>query len=270
MFSHILGLIIALGVVVGPIIVMGGNQAIFISIEAIIIVGGGTAAIALIAYPYRHVKHLLRVMFVVVRKEVDDGPMVAREIIEVSMKTRGERTLLQGEVENIRNAFFKDAVELIIERIDEELCDILEERIKLKQEEDERIAGMIRKLGTFPPALGLLATVLALVHLLQSMGSGATGMQNLGPSMAIGLVGTLYGIVASNLFFAPIAENLSIKSAFDVRNRQMVVIGIELLLAKKSPLIVQEAVNSMLRFEQRVDMIGGIEGGRRVSGGKVA
>jgi chemotaxis protein MotA len=255
MTSALIGLLLAMAVVIGPILITEGNRAIFISVEALIIVMGGTTAIALIAYPFRHVKHLLRVTFIVIKRQVDDGPKIAREVIELAIKTRGDRNLLQNAKENTRDLFLRDGVQLILDKIDEDLETILTDRIRTRQEEDDVIVGMIRKLGNFPPALGLLATVLALVNLLQSMGT-AGGMASLGPTMAVGLVGTLYGIVVSNLVFAPIAENLAYKSSLEVRNRQIAMTGLLLLAARKSPIIVQESVNSMLRVELRVDLIG--------------
>lgn len=270
MIGHLLGLMLALGVVISPILVMGGNRAIFISLEALIIVVGGTVAIALIAYPLRQVLNLANVVFLIVKSEPDSGPAVAREIVELSLQTRGDRNLLQSALNSIRYPFLADAVGLIVDKIEDDLEGILLERIRLKEEEDGRVAAMVRKLSSFPPALGLLATVLALVNLLQSLGTGETGMQSLGPSMAIGLVGTLYGIVTSNLFFAPIAENLASKSALDIRNREMVVVGTALLAARKSPVVVQEAVNSLLRVSQRIDVIGGGGTGASRPGGEEA
>lgn len=261
MTSALIGLLIAIGVVIGPIFVMDGNRAIFISLEALIIVIGGTISIALIAYPFRHVKHLLRVVFIVLKRQVDDGPLIAKEVIELAIKTRGDRNLLQNSLETIRDPFLRDGVQLILDKIEDDLENILVDRIRTRQEEDDHISAMVRKLGSFPPALGLLATVLALVNLLQTMG-GASGMASLGPTMAVGLVGTLYGIVISNLLFAPVAENLAYKSTLDLRNRQIAMTGLLLVSAKKSPVVVQESVNSMLRVEMRIDLIGaGAEAG---------
>jgi chemotaxis protein MotA len=107
--------------------------------------------------------------------------------------------------------------------------------------------------------LGLLATVLSLVTLLEGLGGAKAGMSSLGPSMAVGLVGTLYGIVLSNLFFSPIAENLSIKSALDTKNRQIAMVGILLLQAQESALVVQESLNAMLDVGQRIDLLGADE-----------
>ena len=117
MTSALIGLLIAIGVVIGPIFVMEGNRTIFISVEALIIVIGGTVSIALIAYPFRHVKHLLRVVFIVLKRQVDDGPVIAKEVIELAIKTRGDRNLLQSSLETIRYPFLRDGVQLILDKV---------------------------------------------------------------------------------------------------------------------------------------------------------
>ena len=256
MISHLSGFLIAIGVVTLPILIMGGNSSIFLSLEGLLIVVFGTVAIALIAYPFRHIKHLLFVIKVILRKEPEEGPEIAKQIIELSLNTRGERALLESELPKIKNLFLKDGVSLIIDKTEENLESFLMERIQTKKTEDEFIINMIKKLGSFPPALGLLATVLSLVHLLQNMGSGPDGMASLGPTMAIGLVGTLYGIVMSNLLFAPIAENLAHKSNQEIKNRKIALVGLLLLAERKGAAMVQDGVNSVLRPEQRVNVIG--------------
>jgi chemotaxis protein MotA len=255
MWSHSLGVILAIAVVSLPIFVMGGDHRVFLSIEALLIVILGTVSIAFIAYPFRHIKHLVRVVGLVLRSEGAEGPLIAEQVVKLSLSTRGDRNLLQSEVNKIQDPFLKDGVTLIIEKSDENLEQFLMDRIQTKKSEDEHVINMIRKLGTFPPALGLLATVLSLVHLLQNMGSSG-GIASLGPTMAVGLVGTLYGIVVANLFFAPIAENLSHRSSQDLKSRKVAMVGLLLLQEKRSASLVQDAVNSVLRPEQRVSIIG--------------
>lgn len=257
MWSHLLGFLIAIGVVTVPILIMGGDRSIYLSLEGLLIVVLGTCAIAFISYPFRQIKHLLRVVGIVLRREPEDGPEIARQVIQLSLRTRGDRNLLQAEISGIKDLFLKDGVILIVEKAEENLEQFLIDRIHSRKAEDDRIVNMLKKLGTFPPALGLLATVLSLVHLLQNMGSGGDGIASLGPTMAVGLVGTLYGIVIANLVFAPIAENLSHKSSQELKNRHIAMVGLLLLAERKSAATVQDGVNSVLRPELRVSVLGG-------------
>ena len=57
-------------------------------------------------------------------------------------------------------------------------------------------------------ALGLLATTLGMIAVLQKIGQ-PDSQKLIGPAMSVGLIGTLYGISLANLVFMPIAENLT-------------------------------------------------------------
>jgi chemotaxis protein MotA len=256
MASYAVGFLISMLVVLAPIFVMANNRAIYFSLEAIVIVIGGTAGIALSAFPFKRIKHTITSTISILRRDIDEGPVIVREIIEIAQRTKGERLALQRELETIRYPFLRDGVQLIVDRIEHKLEDILVDRIRTRQENGQSIVNIVRTLGKFPPALGLLATVLSLVTLLEGLGNSKAGMASLGPSMAVGLVGTLYGIVLANLVFSPIAENLAIKSSMDTRNRQITMVGLLLLKAQESPLVVQESLNAMLEISQRVDVLG--------------
>jgi chemotaxis protein MotA len=256
MASYAVGFIISLLVVLAPIFVMANNRAIYFSVEALVIVIGGTLGIALSAFPFKRLTHTIKSTITILRKEIDAGPIIVKEIVELAQNTKGERLALQREIETIRYPFLKDGVQLIVDRIEHKLEDILVDKIRTRQENGQSIVNVVRTLGKFPPALGLLATVLSLVTLLEGLGGSKSGMSSLGPSMAVGLVGTLYGIVLANLVFSPIAENLSIKNSLDTRNRQIAMVGLLLLRAQESPLVVQESLNAMLEIHQRVDVLG--------------
>lgn len=256
MSSYLVGFIFSLLVTLLPILFMAKNKAIYISLEGILVVIGGTIAIALASYPIQKVKLMLKCIFVVTRKEIDDKQVIATEIIKIAQSTRGERGLIQAQLERVRHPFIKDGLLLILDKLEDDLESILSDKIVSKKREDEKIIGMIKNLAKFPPALGLLATVLSLITLLDGLGGGDFGMASLGPAMAIGLVGTLYGIVLANMVFAPVAENLAAKSALDQQNRQIALTGLVLIAQKRSPVVIQEMVNAMMPPGARVDILG--------------
>ena len=56
----------------------------------------------------------------------------------------------------------------------------------------------LNTLAKFPPAFGMMGTVLGLVALLQSLSSPDAKSQ-IGPAMAVALMTTLYGIMVTTL-----------------------------------------------------------------------
>jgi chemotaxis protein MotA len=256
MASYAIGFLLSILVVLAPILVMANSRAIYFSLEALVIVIGGTIGIALSAFPFKQIKYSISSTISILKRDNEDGPVIVQEIVSLAQRTKGDRLALQREMETIRHPFLRDGVQLIIDKIGHRLEDILVDRIRTRQENGQSVVNVVRTLGKFPPALGLLATVFSLVTLLESLGSTKNGLANLGPSMAVGLVGTLYGIVLSNLVFSPISENLSNKNAIDTRNRQIIMMGLLLLKDQESPLVVQESLNAMLEISQRVDVLG--------------
>ena len=72
--------------------------------------------------------------------------------------------------------------------------------------------------------------------------------------MAIGLVATLYGIALTNFLLIPVGENLSKLNKQDETTREIVIDGIQLLLAKEHPLVVEEHLKSYLLPSERAKL----------------
>lgn len=112
-------------------------------------------------------------------------------------------------------------------------------------------ANMFKTIGKYPPAFGLLATTLGMISLLTKIGQpGAEKM--IGPAMAIGLVGTLYGIALANLVFLPISEALMEKTEEEITIRKMIIEGSVLLKQRVNPVYMRENLNSFLLPGERV------------------
>jgi chemotaxis protein MotA len=61
---------------------------------------------------------------------------------------------------------------------------------------------LFTSLGDSAPGVGMMATVIGLVQLLANM----SDLSSLGPSMALGLLGTLYGLVLAHALYLPLAR----------------------------------------------------------------
>jgi chemotaxis protein MotA len=113
-------------------------------------------------------------------------------------------------------------------------------------------AKIFRTMSKFPPAFGLMGTTMGMIALLQSLGD-ANAKDMIGPSMAIALVATLYGLVLTNFVFIPIAENLTKQTQEDLIARSIVVEGVMLINADKPTRYVEEKAKSFLLPSQRKD-----------------
>ena len=71
-------------------------------------------------------------------------------------------------------------------------------------------------------------------------------MHRLGPSMAVALVTTFYGILLANLIFNPMAEKIERRTEDEILLRSMIIEGVIMLHDRKHPYLVEEKLNSFL------------------------
>lgn len=263
-FSSVFGFIAASVVFFVAIFTSTDNTAIFLNEHGIIIVIGGTLAAASISFPIKKVFYL---SFVAARKMMFGYsvpyPAIIKYIIELGDKARLDPNFLKNEVNSIKNPFLRDAVQLMNDGLNEEqLREILEQRIDTHSKRAGNEVNMFKALSKFPPAFGLLGTTLGMIGLLQNLG-GADAAKKIGPSMAIGLVATMYGIALTNFLLIPIAENLQDKNREDTVMRKIILEGLLMIKNKLHPLIIEEKLNAYLLPAERVKFSGTRGGNNR-------
>ena len=96
--------------------------------------------------------------------------------------------------------------------------------------------------GRCGPAFGMIATLLGLILMLGNLDNPDT----IGPSMAIALIGTLYGALLANLFCIPFGKKLSYLSYEEVLVRQIVVRGVLAIQAGDHPRVVRQKLDLFL------------------------
>jgi chemotaxis protein MotA len=149
-----------------------------------------------------------------------------------------------------------DGVELIGLGFNEEKIEmILEERLFQWNERKTKVANAIRSLAKYPPAFGLVGTVLGLVSLMRAISDGASSSEA-GFRMAVALVATLYGLLTANLVLNPAGENV-LKSTSEERHAAELALQAVLLAAKGVNLLeAQEMLNSFVAPEERINILG--------------
>jgi len=104
---------------------------------------------------------------------------------------------------------------------------------------------MIRSMSKYPPAFGMIGTVIGLITLMSSIG-GSGDNAAIGTYMAVALTTTLYGLMLSNFIFKPISDNLENTSMQKMKMRNLIM-EVCILVKERRPLVmVQDAINSLI------------------------
>ncbi|MCK5520279.1 MAG: MotA/TolQ/ExbB proton channel family protein [Candidatus Marinimicrobia bacterium] len=250
--ATIVGILSGIGLIFLGIALLTQDFAMFWSAPSLAIVLGGSLAATLIAFPISEVLRVFKVIGIVFRKEKNFMRTRVKDIVEVSRAAKRGKMELEKVVNTIRNPFLKDGVQLIIDGYNEnDIRDILSTRIANREQRERDESDMLKTMGKFAPAFGMVGTLIGLVVMLYGMSAGgAEGgddmAKNLGIGMGAAIVTTFYGTVLANLFFNPMATKLEMRVDKTSLEQYMMLEGVVLLYNRKHPIIVRERLNSFL------------------------
>ncbi len=129
-----------------------------------------------------------------------------------------------------------------------EIRQILTNNLEAESERGRRVTDALKKMGGDAPAFGMLGTLIGLVIMLGNMASDPAAI---GPSMAIALITTLYGIILARLLFIPLATKASARNDAVAFLHNLQLEGLVLLAERKSPRYIQDKINSFASWEEQ-------------------
>jgi chemotaxis protein MotA len=246
----VIGFILSLLLFLGAIALSTSNVRIFLHLTGFMMVIGGTLAATLVAFEARYVKQALGLL-----RAIFFSPRVAREMLtnEVARVIRwgylvqkGGITALESDTRSIKNqdSFLAFGVNLVITGYTgAEVRQLLENQIETTFQRQIVPTDILKYMASNAPAFGMMATLVGLVVMLDNMG---TDPSKLGPGMAVGLLGTLYGVLFARMVLTPAANKAHQRESI-IRFRNMLVAeGLALLAERRSPRFIQDAMNSYL------------------------
>ncbi|MCF7803993.1 MAG: MotA/TolQ/ExbB proton channel family protein [Candidatus Marinimicrobia bacterium] len=250
-FATLLGILSGLGLIGWAMWSYAQEQAVnmFLSIPSLAIVLGGTLAATLLSFPLKEVFRIFRIMGVVFKKERDSMSPFIDEIVDLADTSRKSMKELENSVSDVSHPFLRDGIQMVVDGYNEpELRDIMMTRIENRAKRERGEANVLKTMGKFSPAFGMIGTLIGLVVMLYSMGEGATAdaAAQLGVGMGAALITTFYGVLLANLFFNPMAEKFESRIRKENTLQQMLIEGTVQVLHRKHPLIVREKLNSFI------------------------
>jgi chemotaxis protein MotA len=244
-----IGIVVAaLGILMSGI--MGGvTPTAFIDIPALLIVLGGTAGVTLASVGmegFKRIPSLYKLAF-----GPPDFDMAGRvkELVGFAEQARREGLLaLDGQTSEIEDDFTRKGLQLVVDGSDPELvAEVLEAEIDGMVARHHEGAMPFEKAGGFAPTMGIIGTVMGLVHVLSNLAAPST----LGPAISSAFIATLMGVGSANVVYLPVANRLKALSKQEVELRTLTLEGILSVQAGDNPRVVAEKLGSFVPPDQR-------------------
>jgi len=227
---------------------------LFADLPAIFLVLGGTLGAAAITVQINRLGLLLKAFFLrMIKGKRIYYNSIIKEIMGLAEEYRGGASISLLK-DKTKDHFLIEGLQMIEDNIvkKEDMFEMLEDRVDNMYHHYSEEANRFKNLGKYPPAFGLMGTVLGMIALLSNLG-GADAMKMIGPAMGMCLIATFLGIVTANVFILPIGDSLA-DNAKEIKLKNTIIVeGLRLLMDKTNPVIVAEKLNSFLLPSERLD-----------------
>ncbi len=242
------------GVVVGVLLIgsalqMSGGIGGFIDVPSLMIVIGGTIAATLINFPLKQVLAVLKVIQKLIKASEEDATEIIKQFIQLAVVVRKEGHLaLETEAQNVAHPFMKKGLMLVADGVDAEaLSGILNLQNLAVQQRHKIGQDVLKGIGRWAPAFGMIGTLIGLVAMLSSMDDP----KSIGPKMAIALLTTLYGALLANFIALPMAGKLKQRTDQEVLINLVIAEGLKGLQMGLNPRLLEEKLKAFLMTAQQ-------------------
>ena len=245
----ILGFIVGIAFFLFSIVISTDNYAIFFHLTGIMMVIGGTGAATFVAFEPRYVLQAIRSAGSIffqhkVGRAILTGE-VGRMIRWGYMVQKSGLPALEADAKKLKeqDKFLGFGIDLVISGYTgPEVREILTNTIETPYHRHLVPAEILRSMASNAPAFGMIATLVGLVIMLDHM----TDPSKIGPGMAVGLMGTLYGVLFARILLMPTASKVQQREEIVRFRKFLVAEGLALLAERRNPRYIQDKMNSFL------------------------
>jgi chemotaxis protein MotA len=247
--TTILGLFLGVGAVLAAFLMEGGRISALIQIPAIILVVFGTFGAAVVTTSLSQLLNLPRLFRIILLEKKLDTQQLIELIYSLSQKSRKNGLLsLEKDLSAIDDSFLKKAIQLAIDGFETtKIREILEIEMSYMHERHKIGSAFFQKLGGFSPTLGIMGTVLGLIHALGSMEDSS----NMAGAIASAFIATLWGVALANLIYLPISDKLKAKHQDEAVYLEIISEGVISLAMGDNPRVIRLKLLSFLLPDQR-------------------
>jgi chemotaxis protein MotA len=236
--NTIIGIIVAFVGLAIAATMEGSQLPAFMNIPALLLIVAGTFGATFAGTTMENFKKVPGLYKKAFSGEVHDLNAVVEQMVGFAERARREGLLaLEDEIAQIDDAFTRKGLQLVVDGTDPELVrEILENEIDGMAARHAQGAQPFEKAGGFAPTIGIIGTVMGLVHVLQNLSSPDT----LGPAISGAFIATLYGVASANIIFLPMANKLKLLSHDEQELRTLALEGILAVQAGDNPRVVAD------------------------------
>ncbi len=236
-FATLLGLVLAVGGIVGGLVLEKGSVRDIAQFTAALVVLGGTFGAVLVNTPFSNVMAAIGQLKAVFFERASGVNQTIDEIIRYATKARKMGVVsLENDANAIADPFLRKAVNLAIDGTDlEELRSMMELEIDLTAHQREEAAKVFDSAGGYAPTIGIIGAVMGLIQVMKNLAD----IQEVGHGIAVAFVATIYGVALANILLLPAAGKIRLRAAKQRQLCELMLTGVLGIIEGANPKLIR-------------------------------
>ncbi len=248
--STVIGLVGGFALVIVAIVTQG-DFGIFLSLSAILIVGGGVISSSIVNYSIDEVKNTASLTLEYLKSRQTDLRTDIELMNMFARKARREGLLrLEEDVHHVNNNYLQNGLQLAIDGTEKNtLITILDDQLESARRNLNKSVSILYSMAEYSPAFGMIGTVIGLILMLQNI----QDPEALGAGLAVALLTTLYGTVFANMVFMPLAGKLEYLGEKQLIRNEMFKSAVISIVDEENPRLMENKMLNYVSPSQRAE-----------------
>jgi chemotaxis protein MotA len=236
------GLILAVGGILGGLILDGGKVNDVKQVTAGMIVFGGTIGAVMLTTPLGVLMGAVRRLGSIFFERSQPVAQTIESLIGYATQARKQGIVsLEQEASGIEDPFLRKALNLAVDGMEmSQIRGIMELEIELMEQRGEAEAKVFETAGGYSPTIGIIGAVLGLMQVMKNLAN----IDEVGRGIAAAFVATVYGVAAANLFFLPAGGKLKARLRAEVQLRELMLLGVLAIVEGLNPKLIRTKLDA--------------------------
>lgn len=245
-----MGVAFGLLVVASVVAIPGHGLEAFFSLGGLIIVGGGVISAAFMSFECEDVQRALNAIPQIVRRPRPMQDDLRRDLDAIlawaqPLYERGTRAL-ESHIRQapVHDPFVRYGLNMVVgDHTPDDVRSMMIRAADASYERDCVPVDVLRAMASHAPAFGMVGTLVGMVGMLANL-SGDVG--NIGSTLAIAFLSTLYGVLSARMIYLPAASRLQQDIDRSRQRHEMITEGMVLLATRRSPMHILDQLSGFL------------------------
>jgi chemotaxis protein MotA len=241
-FASIGGIVLAVGGIVGGLIMEGGKIKDISQITAAFIVLGGTLGAVMVSTPMSVLKGAALRLIQVFLDQTQPPDAAIEELIAYATKARKNGLVsLESESLSIQDPFLKKALTLAVDGTDlQEIRSMMQLDMDISDSRAQAEAKVFECGGGYSPTIGIIGAVMGLIQVMKNLAN----IEEVGHGIAVAFVATVYGVGLANILLLPAAAKIKSRIERDTELKELKLEGVIAIVEGLNPKLIRSKLDA--------------------------